>query len=119
MWMPTEGPAAAFAAEYLPLHRDFYARELADDTLRDWRVLQLSKVLTQVSAGSPFYAKHLSGVDPATVDSDDLTALPFTTKQDLRREMLGVLSRPLHEAMFFYETTGTTGAATPCPRDGR
>ncbi|MFC6598211.1 phenylacetate--CoA ligase family protein [Kitasatospora paranensis] len=119
MWLPSEGPAAEFAADYLPLHRAFYARELSDEALTGWRTAQLARVLDQVVAGSPFYGKHLAGVDLAAVGPDDLTDLPFTTKDDLRREMLDVLSRPLHEAVFFYETTGTTGRATPCPRDGR
>lgn len=119
MWLPTDGPTADFAAEYMPLHRAFYARELTAERLQSWREQQLSAVLEQVSTGSPFYADHLKGLDLEAVSPDDLTGLPFTTKQDLRREMLGVLSRPLPEAMFFYETTGTTGAATPCPRDGR
>ncbi|MER5865531.1 phenylacetate--CoA ligase family protein [Kitasatospora sp. NPDC002040] len=119
MWLPTEGSAAEFAADYLPLHRSFYARELSAEALADWRSTQLTRVLDQVASGSPFYGKHLAGHDLAAVRPDDLTSLPFTTKDDLRREMLDVLSRPLHEAVFFYETTGTTGRATPCPRDGR
>ncbi|MDI3405797.1 phenylacetate--CoA ligase family protein [Streptomyces cavernicola] len=119
MWLPTHGPAADFAARYLELHRAFYDRSLSDPTLAAWRADQLRTVLDQVSTGSPFYARHLKDVDLAAVTPDDLTALPFTTKADLREEMLDVLSRPLADALFFYETTGTTGRATPCPRDGR
>ncbi|WP_326698623.1 phenylacetate--CoA ligase family protein [Streptomyces sp. NBC_01754] len=119
MWLPTHGPAADFAARYLDLHQAFYDRTLTDRALDDWRTRQLRTVLDQVSTGSPFYARHLKGVDLDAVTPDDLTALPFTTKARLREEMLDVLSRPLADALFFYETTGTTGAATPCPRDGR
>lgn len=119
MWLPTQGAAADFAARYLALHQAFYDRTLTDAALRDWRERQLRTVLDQVSGGSPFYARHLKDVDLSTVTPDDLTALPFTTKAQLRTEMLDVLSRPLAEALFFYETTGTTGRATPCPRDGR
>ncbi|WP_093799791.1 phenylacetate--CoA ligase family protein [Streptomyces sp. Wb2n-11] len=119
MWLPTQGPAADFAARYLELHRAFYGRTLTDTALADWRTRQLRTVLDQVSTGSPFYARHLKGVDLAAITPDDLSALPYTTKADLREEMLDVLSRPLADALFFYETTGTTGRATPCPRDGR
>ncbi|MFF6997865.1 phenylacetate--CoA ligase family protein [Streptomyces sp. NPDC008313] len=119
MWLPTQGPAADFAARYLELHRAFYGRTLTGEALADWRTRQLRTVLDQVSDGSPFYARHLKGVDLAAVTPDDLSALPYTTKAHLREEMLDVLSRPLADALFFYETTGTTGRATPCPRDGR
>lgn len=119
MWLPTNGPAADFATRYLELHRAFYARTLTEQALEDWRSRQLHTVLDQVRSGSPFYARHLKGVDLDAVTPQNLEVLPFTTKAQLREEMLDVLSRPLAEALFFYETTGTTGPATPCPRDGR
>ncbi|MFF2192392.1 phenylacetate--CoA ligase family protein [Streptomyces sp. NPDC058157] len=119
MWLPTHGPAAEFAARYLELHQAFYDRTLSEAALAAWRASQLRTVLDQVSTGSPFYARHLKEVELAAVTPDSLTTLPFTTKSHLREEMLDVLSRPLSDALFFYETTGTTGRATPCPRDGR
>ncbi|MFE4855815.1 phenylacetate--CoA ligase family protein [Streptomyces sp. NPDC056670] len=119
MWLPTAGPAAEFATRYLELHRAFYARTLTDTALAQWRTGQLATVLKQVSTQSPFYARHLKDADLSSATPDDLTALPFTTKAHLREEMLDVLSRPLADSLFFYETTGTTGRATPCPRDGR
>lgn len=119
MWLPTHGSAADFAARYLELHRAFYDRTLTERELADWRTRQLRTVLDQVVNGSPFYARHLRDVDLGAVTPEDLRSLPFTTKAQLREEMLDVLSRPLTDALFFYETTGTTGAATPCPRDGR
>ena len=119
MWLPTQGPAADFAADYLPLHRAFYDRTLTEPELESWRERQLRVVLDQVVSGSAFYRRHLAEVDLAGVTTKNLDTLPFTTKQHLRTELLDVLSRPLDEALFFYETTGTTGRATPCPRDGR
>ncbi|MEU0397585.1 phenylacetate--CoA ligase family protein [Streptomyces sp. NPDC006208] len=119
MWLPTHGPAAEFAARYLDIHRAFYDRTLTQERLDDWRERQLRTVLDQVADGSPFYARHLKDVDLTAVTHKDLTSLPFTTKADLRSQMLDVLSRPLADAVFFYETTGTTGPATPCPRDER
>ncbi|MDG4780854.1 phenylacetate--CoA ligase family protein [Micromonospora sp. WMMD961] len=119
MWLPTTGPAADFAVDYLALHTAFYDRTLAPADLGAWRERQLRTVLDQVSTGSPFYARHLADVDLSTITPATLDRLPFTTKTHLRQEMLDVLSRPLADGVFFYETTGTTGRATPCPRDGR
>ncbi|MGW0216557.1 phenylacetate--CoA ligase family protein [Micromonospora chokoriensis] len=119
MWLPTTGPAADFAADYLALHQAFYDRTLDPSELDAWRARQLRTVLDQVSTGSPFYARHLADVDLSTITPATLDRLPFTTKTHLRQEMLDVLSRPLADGVFFYETTGTTGRATPCPRDGR
>jgi phenylacetate-CoA ligase len=119
MWLPTQGSAADFAARYLELHHAFYDRTLTERELADWRTRQLRTVLDQVVNGSPFYARHLKDVDLGAVTPEDLRSLPFTTKAQLREEMLDVLSRPLTDALCFYETTGTTGPATPCPRDGR
>ncbi|WP_341659699.1 AMP-binding protein [Vibrio sp.] len=48
---------------------------------------------------------------------DNLHQLPFTTKDDLREQMLKILSGSLNDGLYYYETTGTTGPATPCPRD--
>lgn len=69
---------------------------------------------------SPFYRRHLSEVDPETItalDAASIAHIPFTTKDDLRREQFGMLSKKVSDAWIFYETTGTTGSATPCPRD--
>lgn len=79
----------------------------------------LREVLAYVRSRSPFYRERLAQFDDAAIaglHSDDLTGLPFTTKDDLRRAQLDILSLPVSDAWIFYETTGTTGAATPCPR---
>lgn len=75
------------------------------------------RVLSHVKEKSPFYSKHLKDINPNEVTLDNLSSLPFTTKDDLRESMLDILSGGLEEAVFYYETTGTTGPATPCPRD--
>lgn len=80
---------------------------------------QLRAVLNGVATRSPFYREHLAGVDLGAVTPADLSTLPFTTKADLRRAGHDVLSRDLSDAAFYYETTGTTGPPTPCPRDER
>lgn len=73
-----------------------------------------------VKARSPFYGRHLTDVDPQSVTSltpEQLATVPFTTKEHLRQEFADILSLPMHRAWIFYETTGTTGRSTPCPRD--
>ncbi len=87
--------------------------------LGSWHRLRLATVLDHVTRRSPFYRRHLAGIDLDTITPDDLTALPFTTKADLRREMYDVLCGPPSDARIFYETTGTTGASTPCPRGAK
>ncbi|MFF0608081.1 phenylacetate--CoA ligase family protein [Nocardia tengchongensis] len=119
MWLPSQGAPADFAGQYMALHRAFYDRSLTLQQLESWRRTQLAAVLEQTSAHSPFYRRHLAAVDLAAITPDTLEQLPFTTKQHLREELFDVLSRPLHDSVFFYETTGTTGRATPCPRDAR
>ncbi|AEW95055.1 MULTISPECIES: phenylacetate--CoA ligase family protein [Streptomycetaceae] len=73
-----------------------------------------------VKEHSAFYRGHLAGVDPERItalDEATMAAIPFTTKDDLRAAQQDMLSRPLADAWIFYETTGTTGRSTPCPRD--
>ncbi|MGN6610677.1 MAG: phenylacetate--CoA ligase family protein [Angustibacter sp.] len=119
MWLPTDERHREFLAEFLPFTERYYARELTDADWRQWYETALRRVVAHVQARSPFYAQHLAGVEAATLTLDDLAGLPFTTKQDLRLHLLDVLSGDVRDAVFFYETTGTTGAATPCPRDGQ
>ncbi|EFE72417.1 coenzyme F390 synthetase [Streptomyces viridosporus ATCC 14672] len=109
-------PLEDFLSEYRKVSRAFYDSSLTDAELARWRARQLTTVLHHVTDRSPFYRCHLAGVDIDRVTPEDLTALPFTTKEDLRREMYDVLSGPVGEASIYYETNGTTGTATPCPR---
>ncbi|MGW3359714.1 phenylacetate--CoA ligase family protein [Streptomyces bungoensis] len=108
-----------FLAVYRNVSRGFYGGTLTDAALADWRQDQLTTVLHHVTERSPFYRCHLAGVDIDAVTPGDLSALPFTTKDDLRREMYDVLSGRVGEASIYYETNGTTGVATPCPRGPR
>jgi phenylacetate-CoA ligase len=73
--------------------------------------------LRHVKNKSAFYAGHLKDIDVDSVTLANLSSLPFTTKDDLRESMLDILSGTLEDSIYYYETTGTTGPATPCPRD--
>src|SRR5262249_59127002 len=106
----------AFWADYQQMLRLFHDGALTPADLGRWYTGRLRTVLRHVTAKSPFYRRHLAGVDIDRVTPRTLAALPFTTKDDLRREMYDVLSGSPAEASIFYETTGTTGASTPCPR---
>ena len=89
----------------------------------DLRALQLERAadtIRYVRENSAFYRGRLSAVDvPETgpISVRELATAPFTTKDDLRAELFDVLSQPIDKAWVYYETTGTTGRATPCPRD--
>lgn len=101
-------------------HRAYARGEIPTALLAEHQLRELKATLRYVRGASPFYRKQLASCDDAFIDSLDRSAferLPFTTKADLREQMGAMLSRPLDESCFFYETTGTTGAATPCPRD--
>ncbi|MFI9203873.1 phenylacetate--CoA ligase family protein [Streptomyces sp. NPDC053048] len=110
------GDFAAFAAAYGRTFRAFHDGTLTRADLDRWNAERLTAVLRHVTERSPFYRRRLAGTDIAAVTPDTLHHLPFTTKDDLRREMYDVLSGSPAEATVFYETTGTTGASTPCPR---
>jgi phenylacetate-CoA ligase len=91
----------------------------------DLHALQLERAaqtIRYVQANSAFYRDRLSGVGLAPtgpISPQEFAAVPFTTKDDLRADLFDVMSQPLDEAWVYYETTGTTGRATPCPRDER
>ncbi|MEW9532616.1 phenylacetate--CoA ligase family protein [Microbispora sp. NPDC049125] len=111
---PTD--ARRFRADYESLSERYFSGALTEADWTAWYAARLPAVLRHVTELSPFYRRHLAGVDVAAVTPADLSALPFTTKTDLRREMHAVLSGAPADAAVYYETTGTTGPSTPCPR---
>lgn len=119
MWLPTDQRYAAFLEEFLTVSDRYYRGDMSDHDWMEWYNSRLRRVVQHVVDRSPFYRRHLAGVDPESVSVATLSELPFTTKNDLRREMYDVLCGDVSDAIFFYETTGTTGRATPCPRDGK
>ena len=110
-----------FARETMSRHLAFEQGEWNSPSLAQHQTGQLRKTLAHVVHGSPFYREHLSealaGRPTDELDLETLTSLPFTTKDHLREQGLAVLSKPVSSAWVFYETTGTTGKSTPCPRD--
>jgi phenylacetate-coenzyme A ligase PaaK-like adenylate-forming protein len=111
--------APDFATAHAAARRRYDAGAMTGADLSRWTATRLTAVLRHVTGNSPFYARHLAGVDVGRVTPDTLSELPFTTKADLRREQYDVLSGVPADARIFYETTGTTGPSTPCPRGER
>ncbi len=95
----------------------FTAGQWTDAELARYQTGKLRETIAYVQQNSDFYRRHLAIVDAAGLTLDSLASVPFTTKDDLRREMASLLSKPISQAWIFYETTGTTGVSTPCPRD--
>ncbi|TLQ47179.1 phenylacetate--CoA ligase family protein [Streptomyces marianii] len=113
-------PEAGALTRELRDHFDaFVAGEWDAARLKAHQTRRLRQVVTYVRAKSPFYRERLADLTDDEVSAlgiDDLRILPFTTKEDLRKAQLDILSLPVSQAWIFYETTGTTGVATPCPR---
>ncbi|WP_397451640.1 phenylacetate--CoA ligase family protein [Pseudomonas sp. NA-150] len=106
-----------FKVKYDDIHKAYWTNALSEEALKSWHEDRLKQVLKHVKSKSAFYGKHLKGIDVEVVTLANLSSLPFTTKDDLRVSMLDVLSGALEDSIYYYETTGTTGPATPCPRD--
>jgi phenylacetate-CoA ligase len=83
----------------------------------DLEALQLERLrqTVAVASNSPFYRERLqqAGVTPESLKSlKDAARIPFTTKNDLRTQGLGMLARPLQEMVRLHASSGTTGQAT-------
>ena len=101
-------------------HQAFDAGRISADRLAELQMERLRESVRYAREHSPYYASTLAGLSPdeiAGLTPRTLADLPFTTKDDLRAAMFRMLAKPVSEAWIYYETTGTTGRATPCPRD--
>jgi phenylacetate-coenzyme A ligase PaaK-like adenylate-forming protein len=117
--MTTATTAYRFWSDYPLFSERYQTGVLNAHDWNAWYADRLETVLRHVMDRSPFYQKHLAGIDLSDITPDTLDRLPFTTKDDLRREMHNALSGGPADALIYYETTGTTGASTPCPRDAK
>lgn len=81
--------------------------------------LNLNTILAYVKNNSDFYSKRIQNLDKIYSNQNILEIwkkIPFTTKADLREAGESVCCMPFNDIVVYYETTGTTGKATPCPR---
>jgi phenylacetate-CoA ligase len=101
-------------------HELFENNGILADELDKIQLERLRNTLRYVKANSPYYRAALSILTEGDIDACDwdmFRKLPFTTKNDLREAGHNMAAAPLNNAWIYYETTGTTGAATPCPRN--
>ncbi len=86
------------------------------DELEQLQLERLQSTLYRVGTHVPFYRQKFSelNIDFEGFDSlEDITKLPFTTKQDLRDSYpYGLFAVPLREVVRVHSSSGTTGQAT-------
>ncbi len=89
---------------------------ISRDDLEQLQLERLQSTLYRVATHVPFYREKFKefGVDPDGFRSlDELSSLPFTTKQDLRDNYpYGLFAVPLREVVRVHASSGTTGQAT-------
>lgn len=77
--------------------------------LREWTARRTELVREWVAARSVFYGERARRLGERWHQE-------FTTKQDLAQAGQDIFSGGLSDIEVYYETTGTTGPPTPCPR---
>ena len=80
---------------------------------------RLKETVSRVYHNAPFYRKKMQemGLEPGDIRSiEDITKLPFTTKQDLRDNYpFGLCSAPISQFVRIHASSGTTGKPTAVP----
>ena len=97
----------------MPIDHLHDAELLSRDALESHQLLQLTATL-QTAKTSAHYAEALAGIDPREFRSlDQLSQLPFTTKDHLRAAYpYGFLARSPREMIRMHASSGTTGSPT-------
>ncbi|NTW50037.1 MAG: phenylacetate--CoA ligase, partial [Chlorobiales bacterium] len=77
---------------------------------------RLKDMVERIYYNVPFYRRKLQeiGIEPGDITGiEDLSKLPFTTKQDLRDNYpFGLFAVPQHDVVRFHASSGTTGKST-------
>jgi phenylacetate-coenzyme A ligase PaaK-like adenylate-forming protein len=82
------------------------------DALREWQLARLRTLIAHAQANSSFYARSLSGVDPASIRSlDDFSRLQTVSPDDLREqpERFLCVSQDDIARVVTLQSSGTTG----------
>ncbi|WP_421901993.1 phenylacetate--CoA ligase family protein [Maridesulfovibrio sp.] len=91
------------------------AETLERGKLEELQVQRLKKTI-ELAANSPYYSEVFkkNSIDPSIVKTaDDITKLPFTTKDDLRSQYpYGLLTQSLDNFVRLHASSGTTGTPT-------
>src|SRR5512140_603308 len=86
------------------------------EELQQLQLERLQSTLSRVYMNVPFYRKKFdeAGIDPDEFRSlDEVSKLPFTTKNDLRDSYpYGLFAVPLREVVRIHASSGTTGLST-------
>lgn len=86
------------------------------DELQALQLERLQQMVTRIYHNVPFYrdAFQKLGVEPEDIKSlNDLSKLPFTTKQDLRDNYpYGLFATPMSQIVRLHASSGTTGKPT-------
>jgi len=89
---------------------------MSREEIRMLQSARLRKLVDRVYHNVEFYRKKMQqiGLEPGDIrDIDDLSKLPFTTKDDLRETYpFGLFAVPLSEVVRIHASSGTTGKAT-------
>ncbi len=92
------------------------AETMPRDELDKLQLERLRQTLERVYGKVPFYTRAFDqrGLKPSDIQSpEDLSLLPFTTKQDLRDNYpFGMLTVPLEQIVRIHASSGTTGKPT-------
>ncbi|QNU66253.1 phenylacetate--CoA ligase family protein [Ruminiclostridium herbifermentans] len=107
-----------FLNSYKKVVKKFFDGELVDNELENYQNQKLNEILEYVYNNSKYYKNALEAYKNkfGSYTLQTMKELPFTTKETLRDADIDILSQPIHKNAYYYETTGTTGKATPCPR---
>ncbi|WP_320008196.1 phenylacetate--CoA ligase [Maridesulfovibrio sp.] len=91
------------------------AETLERGKLEELQVERLKKTI-ELAANSPYYSEIFkkNSIDPSIIKTaDDITKLPFTTKDDLRSQYPhGLLTQSLNNFVRLHASSGTTGTPT-------
>lgn len=89
---------------------------MSRDEIHNLQSARLKKMVDRVYHNVEFYRKKMQqmGLEPGDIGSiDDLSKLPFTTKNDLRDNYpFGLFAVPQSEVVRIHASSGTTGKAT-------
>lgn len=83
------------------------------EELKKLQTIRLKAIVKHAYHNTPFYRKKMQemGVTPDDIETlEDITKLPFTTKQDLRDNYpFGLMAVPMSEIVRLHASSGTTG----------
>ncbi len=89
---------------------------MSREEMRKWQGIKLREMVERVYHNVPFYREKMQGLNIVPEDIktvDDLSRLPFTTKQDLRDNYpYDLFAAPMSEIVRVHASSGTTGKPT-------